>query len=178
MAGPDERDRYQLRDLEGRRFNYFHVSKLKWWPDTDNLDDDYYVVDKIVDSRVQTDGRRHYRVRWRGYSKRHDTWEELENLNEAAAAEARQFDARQEAVEMADDEAAKEATSRPRSRSTRTAGQDQHGPSGPPRMRGAVRLGDGESTTGRTTTSASGTELDEQRKARDRRVAARGHRFH
>ena len=42
VQGPDERDRYQLRDLEGRRFNYFHVSKLKLWPDSEDIDDEYY----------------------------------------------------------------------------------------------------------------------------------------
>ena len=32
LWGPDERDRYALRDMEGRAFNEFHVSKLKLWP--------------------------------------------------------------------------------------------------------------------------------------------------
>jgi hypothetical protein len=92
VQGPDERDRYQLRDLEGRRFNYFHVSKLKLWPDSEDIDDEYYVVEKVVDAATHADGVRRYRIKWRGWAAKHNTWEELGNLNSAAREEALAWD--------------------------------------------------------------------------------------
>jgi hypothetical protein len=188
VTGPDERDRYQLRDLEGRRFNHFHVSKLKLWPDTDNLDDDYYVIERIVDSRVRTDGQRQYRIRWRGWSKRYDTWETLDNLNEAAAAEARLFDQRQAVAETADDEAARATVARPRPLRMEMTEQSQRGPTGPSRTNEATsRATRAPARAARSTQAADAmvgskatmakARADEQRAARNQRVAARGHRF-
>ena len=90
-----DRDRYALRDMHGRRYhNEFHVSKLKLWPEDDILDDDYYVIEEIVDSRVKQDGTREWRVRWRGYGAKSDTWEALDNMNEAAREAVQEFDRR------------------------------------------------------------------------------------
>ena len=77
--GPDEHDRYRLRDLHGRAYPNFHVSKLKLWPeqahDADGLDeDDVYIVDDVVDRRLSAAGLYEYRVRWRGYSEKWDSW--------------------------------------------------------------------------------------------------------
>ncbi|KAL1499836.1 hypothetical protein AB1Y20_012521 [Prymnesium parvum] len=89
VAGPDERDRYTLRDLHGRRFNEFHVSKLKLWPvEGDVLEDDYYVVEQVLDWRRRGDVLE-FLVKWRGYSQKHNTWEPIENLNDAAQEEAK-----------------------------------------------------------------------------------------
>ena len=94
LQGPDERDRYVLRDLHGRRVHSeFHVSKLKHWPIDNDLGEEYYIVDSIVDAKGQGDERR-YRVRWRGWSAEHDTWEPLSNLNELSRAEALLYDAK------------------------------------------------------------------------------------
>ena len=88
LQGPDERDRYVLSDLHGRRIHSeFHVSKLRHWPIDNDLNEEYYIVDSIVDAKGQGDERR-YRVRWRGWSAKHDTWEPLYNLNEPSRAEA------------------------------------------------------------------------------------------
>ena len=92
LWGPDERDRYALRDLFGRRFNEFHVSKLKLWPLDNDISDDYYIVDAIIGSR-QGQLEREYLVKWRGYSNKYNKWEPLSNLTEAAQAEAARFDA-------------------------------------------------------------------------------------
>ena len=40
---------------------------------------DVYTVDKIVDVRV-TSGEVEYRVKWRGYTSRENTWEPSDNL--------------------------------------------------------------------------------------------------
>ena len=94
LWGPDERDRYALRDLPGRRFNEFHVSKLKAFPraaEDEIGDEEYYVVEDILDTR-ERHGRTEYLVKWRGYSKKHNSWEPLENLNEAAREQARELE--------------------------------------------------------------------------------------
>jgi hypothetical protein len=171
VAGPDVRDRYQLRDLEGRRFNYFHVSKLKLWPDTDDLEDDYYVIEKVVDSRMHQDGQRRYRIRWRGWGKRYDTWESLDNLNEAAAAEARRFDQLQTAAEPPAAEEVRDAAP-PRPRIAPALKQ----------LRRAPSPHDTDTATSRTTQAATReaqarAKAVQQQVSRDQRVAARGHRF-
>ena len=88
LWGPDYRDRYALRDLHGRRFNEFHVSKLKYWPlEEDVLEDEYYIVEHILDWRRHGDDLE-FLVKWRGYSKKHNTWEPLRSLNAGARATA------------------------------------------------------------------------------------------
>jgi hypothetical protein len=87
LWGPDERDRYALRDLHGRRFNEFHVSKLKLWPDDEEIDDEHYIVEHILDSRDHN-GERQYLVKWQGWAQRYNSWEPIENLNLAARLEA------------------------------------------------------------------------------------------
>lgn len=90
LWGPDERDRYALRDIEGRRWNEFHVSKLKHWPLTDDLTNEYYVVEKILDVRLDDseDGEHTFLVKWKGYNSKYNTWEPLNNLNAAAVSDA------------------------------------------------------------------------------------------
>ena len=52
LQGPDERDRYVLSDLHGRRIHSeFHVSKLRHWPIDNDLNEEYYIVDSIVDAK-------------------------------------------------------------------------------------------------------------------------------
>jgi hypothetical protein len=43
-------------------------------------DSDMYIVDRIVDRKTAEDGKPLYKVRWRDYSAKHDTWEPLEHL--------------------------------------------------------------------------------------------------
>jgi len=93
IEGPDERDRYRLRDLEGRaRHSWFHVSKLKPWPPgvehMEDLGDDYYVIDKIVDVKKDEKGDSFYLVKWRGYSARHNSWVRHADLTEGARRDA------------------------------------------------------------------------------------------
>ncbi|KAL1504397.1 hypothetical protein AB1Y20_010803 [Prymnesium parvum] len=88
LWGPDERDRYALRDLEGRRWNQFHVGKLKLWPVTEDLDDEYYIVDQILDSKQASNGEWLFLVKWRGYSAKYNSWEPLANLNKEAKDQA------------------------------------------------------------------------------------------
>jgi hypothetical protein len=90
LWGPDERDRYALRDLYGRRYhNVFHVSKLKLWPLDDDIEAEHWEVLKILDGRRGKDGELEGLVRWRGWSKKYDSWEPWEHLNEAARDEVR-----------------------------------------------------------------------------------------
>ena len=93
LWGPDERDRYALRDLDGRRFNEFHVSKLKLWPLEGDVGDEYYVVERIVDART-VKGQRQYLIKWTGYSQKYNSWHTLEDLSPAARDEAIRLDAR------------------------------------------------------------------------------------
>ena len=188
VTGPDERDRYQLRDLEGRRFNYFHVSKLKLWPDSDELGDDYYVVRKIVDSRVQGDGVHRYRIRWQGWSAKYDTWESVDNLNEAAVKEARRFDRLRAAAEAAEAAAARSSGETPREREPTGIPARQQRASGP--TGGNTATGGDAGAAGRAaqqrqtsgeTAEASAEEPQAtalgQRDEREQRRLARQHRF-
>ena len=70
------------------------MSKLKAFPRAAEEaigDEDYYVVEDILDTR-ERHGRTEYLVKWRGYSKKHNSWEPLENLNEAAREQARELE--------------------------------------------------------------------------------------
>ena len=97
LWGPDERDRYALRDVHGRRFNEFHVSKLKLWPLEDEFSDvEYYIVHDILDHRDGrlANGEREYLIHWQGYSKAKASWEPQSNLlSETALEMAQQYDA-------------------------------------------------------------------------------------
>jgi hypothetical protein len=93
LEGPDARDRYKLADIHGRRFNEFHVSRLKHWPLEGDLEDGYFEVDHIVD--IVHDERKNeklYKVRWKGYSKKHDSLVSWEDLNEEGRVEALAFE--------------------------------------------------------------------------------------
>ncbi|KAL3926454.1 MAG: hypothetical protein SGPRY_003289 [Prymnesium sp.] len=59
------------------------------WPlEEDVLEDDYYIVEHILDLRRRQDGKLEFLVKWRGYSKKHNTWEPLEHLNAGARKDA------------------------------------------------------------------------------------------
>ena len=90
--GPDSRDRYGLRDVHGRRFPEFHVSKLKFFPADEEIGDEYYVVESIEGSRRTSSGAKEYLVKWQGYSSKHNSWEPYANLNQAARLTALEFD--------------------------------------------------------------------------------------
>ena len=45
-------------------------------------DDDLYEAEKIVDTMIEEDGTKVYRIRWAGCSEDQDTWEPIENLPE------------------------------------------------------------------------------------------------
>lgn len=46
-----------------------------------------YEVERIVDSEIDADSKvHHYKVRWKGYSSAHDTWETKRNLAKCRAA--------------------------------------------------------------------------------------------
>ena len=52
------------------------------------LEEDRYEVERIIDKRWRRTGGRakpmvvEYKVRWKGYSSEHDTWEPLEYLDQ------------------------------------------------------------------------------------------------
>ena len=77
-----ERDRYLLRDRRNVKLhNIFHVKRLKLYPRLSDgelaPDDDYYIVDHIVDRRYNENTHRlEYRLRYVGYTARDDTWED------------------------------------------------------------------------------------------------------
>ena len=152
LWGPDERDRYALRDLPGRRFNEFHVSKLKAFPRAAEEvigDDEYYVVEDILDTR-ERHGRTEYLVKWRGYSKKHNSWEPLENLNEAAREQAREL----EGPEREGQQTTKPEGDLTTPLSTATATTEQ------------VTAHDGDETINKETTSASAPSSIADRGAR------------
>ena len=43
--------------------------------------DHEYVVERILDKRVASDGRVEYLIRWKGYSDAWDTWEPRDNMD-------------------------------------------------------------------------------------------------
>ncbi|RWA10155.1 hypothetical protein EKO27_g4953 [Xylaria grammica] len=52
----------------------------------ENLDEDEYIVEKILAHVLEADGTLKYKVKWEGYEKKADqTWEEEDNLRENAA---------------------------------------------------------------------------------------------
>ena len=104
LWGPDDRDRYALRDLHGRRLHHeFHVSKLKLWPIEGDIEDEHYVVEAFLDRRINKQGVKEYLVKWRGWSKKYNSWEPVEHLNAAAQIEAMEFDARADRDEASSD---------------------------------------------------------------------------
>ncbi|KAI1341263.1 heterochromatin protein one [Xylariaceae sp. FL0016] len=53
--------------------------------DDEDLEDDEYIVEKIVAHMIEADGSLKYKVKWEGYDKKADqTWEEEDNLKENA----------------------------------------------------------------------------------------------
>jgi hypothetical protein len=60
---------------------------LKLWPDDEEIDDEHYIVEHILDSRDHN-GERQYLVKWQGWAQRYNSWEPIENLNLAARLEA------------------------------------------------------------------------------------------
>ena len=97
VSGPHDRDRYVLRDLQTYHMHSgFHVSKLRRWPAkltaADELVDDYYVIDYIVDSRVEDDGETSYRVRWQGYGPKYDLWIRRADANPTMISEMDSYD--------------------------------------------------------------------------------------
>ena len=82
LHGPDVRDRYCLRDLGRSNTNpWFHISRLKRWPDSaedvEDLGDEHYIIQSVLDHRtVGSGGTAHYEflVKWRGYSNKHNLW--------------------------------------------------------------------------------------------------------
>ena len=58
---------------------------------------DIYEVERVIDSRVRADGAVEYRIKWKGWDGRHNTWEPAANIfNEQLI---REFEARQSAGE-------------------------------------------------------------------------------
>jgi hypothetical protein len=85
-----------------RCHNIFHVSHTKLWklpdtsvrepinlpaPEPDAEGMEAFEVDKVVDFGLDSSsGAPLFRIRWRGYSRAHDTWEPLSNLGHAHTA--------------------------------------------------------------------------------------------
>lgn len=54
--------------------------------DAENLEEDEYIVEKILAHVVEPDGKLKFKVKWEGYEKKSDqTWEDDENLKENAS---------------------------------------------------------------------------------------------
>ncbi|RPG35726.1 MAG: hypothetical protein CBB72_005195, partial [Muricauda sp. TMED12] len=164
LWGPDERDRYALRDLDGRRFNEFHVSKLKLWPsDGEALPEDYYVVESIVDSRVHN-GERQWLVKWRGWASKWNSWEPWEHLSDAAQAEAIEFDQGGAGV-AADNDA------------TTSAASDSTSKTGKAKNKSKNKKQDDTNTTQEDTDKTTKQQNDREARAAERaaRYSAQGH---
>lgn len=55
-------------------------------PDDEDLDEDEYIVEKILAHVLDADGTLRFQVKWEGYEKKSDlTWEDEDNLRENAA---------------------------------------------------------------------------------------------
>ena len=50
-------------------------------------DEDYDEIEKIVDKRVDSDGKVEYLVKWKGYDDKENTWEPVENIEADAMIE-------------------------------------------------------------------------------------------
>ena len=51
------------------------------WSDSEELDPQEFVVEKVKRKRVDKDGRESYLIKWEGYSDSENTWEPREYLN-------------------------------------------------------------------------------------------------
>jgi hypothetical protein len=81
---------YRLKLLGNMRIHdVFHVSLLKPYvsghgappPPILSVEGDLeYEIERIIDHRVHRGHATQYRVRWKGYSAEHDTWEPMSNL--------------------------------------------------------------------------------------------------
>ena len=60
-----------------------------------------YTVARLVDDRMK-DGRKQFKVRWRGYTARDDTWEDRDSLMENASLRVEEYESTQRAAEAAD----------------------------------------------------------------------------
>merc|ERR1712226_384288 len=49
--------------------------------DDSEVEDEEFVVRKIIDKRETADNKKEYLIKWKGFSDDHDTWEPLENLS-------------------------------------------------------------------------------------------------
>jgi Chromo (CHRromatin Organisation MOdifier) domain len=61
----------------------FHISLLKPTknePTKENMELEEFEVEKLIDKRIQK-GQTQYRVRWKGFDEKDDTWEPRKNLN-------------------------------------------------------------------------------------------------
>lgn len=56
----------------------------------ESTDDDEYEVDAIVGCRHKN-GRKEYLIKWKGYSKKNNSWEPQSNLNKDALEEAKAY---------------------------------------------------------------------------------------
>ena len=100
VEGPDDRSRYRLRDLGVSNLNpWFHISRLKWWPDSANdltdVGEEYYIVERIVGHRVVGSPPRYeFEVKWKGYSSNWNTFCKEEQFNMGARSMPAQYLAR------------------------------------------------------------------------------------
>ncbi|KAI1166759.1 heterochromatin protein one [Nemania serpens] len=87
-VAPDDND-----DDDNEMLDVFGEDEVKDEQDKDDDDDeeeedleeDVYIVEKILGHAVQPDGTLKYKVKWEGYEKKSDqTWEEEDNLKENA----------------------------------------------------------------------------------------------
>ena len=84
---------YRLRlPVGSRQHDVFNVSKLTPFVNTTDLEGDIepdsevvngfeeFEVEAILDSREETNHKRSYLIKWKGYSEIHNSWEPEENL--------------------------------------------------------------------------------------------------
>ena len=75
----EETIRVHVNRLQKANEAMLESTPLAIGPLHENLPEGYYFVDRIISERKQ-DGKSEFRIRWKGYSAKHDTWEPELNL--------------------------------------------------------------------------------------------------
>ena len=76
---------YELQDLDGQVLARRYPSRdLIPISNNDLFEAESYEVDKVVAHRNTDNGEFEYKVRWKGYSAAHDTWEPFANFDSIA----------------------------------------------------------------------------------------------